>query len=75
MAENLKKTVLYQLVLSTTEDGKIPLSYCPMRFSTEKEAVDYWEKEYKHRKVNDGHDEYWNKKPLRIIKITTENLW
>lgn len=40
-------------------------------FQTVEAARDCIKNEYRERNKKDGHDKYWNDKPLVILKITT----
>lgn len=44
--------------------------YYADNFETIEGAIACIKKQYRTRKVGDGHDEYWNKKPLVILKTT-----
>lgn len=67
----------FEIVLSVVGDTKIASSYHSGSFKTYDEAVIAWEVNYRDRKKNDGHDEYWNKIPMMIQKVTkkVETYW
>jgi hypothetical protein len=51
------------------------LTLCdPQTFSSEAEAREAIEAQYKNRCKNDGHDEYWRNSNPVVIKVTKENL-
>ena len=64
-----KTITYYQLVLSFI--GNSTNSYAPESFTSEEDAIAYFEKEYKNRCKNDGHDDYWNNLPLYIQKTVS----
>lgn len=64
-----KTITYYQLVLSFI--GNSTNSYAPESFTSEEDAIAYFEKEYKNRCKNDGRDEYWNNLPLYIQKTVS----
>lgn len=57
--------------------GESPNSYAPENFKNKTEAKEYWLREYRLRKEDDGHDAYWNAVPFRVQKIvkTVTQYW
>jgi len=53
---------------------QFPTMSDPQYFSSESEARDAIETQYKNRSKNDGHDEYWRNTNPVVVKFTKEIL-